>query len=140
MTAIVIDLSQTLEQLCSVSVGDPDLAPTHMIAEVWKSWKTPLRDLTNEEIGRLVVQHDGYPHILDLVWPKLESDPLFDGGYYPGDVLSNLIRADPSIWANRPSYRAELEAMYRKALARPYEENDAFLDSLGLPHLNVLPQ
>jgi hypothetical protein len=113
------DLSLSLEELTGLDAGNPDDAPTNMVEAIIRSWKKPLNQLSDEEIGRLVVQHDGYPYVLDLVWPKLESDPLFDGGYYPGDVLSSLIRADPEIWADRPQYKARLDALYRAALERP---------------------
>ena len=127
------DFSLSLEQLTGLDAGNPDDAPTPMVEAIIRSWKKPLNQLSDEEIGRLVVQHDGYPYVLDLVWPKLENDPLFDGGYYPGDVLSNLIRAGPEIWADRPVYKARLEALYRRALARPDDENVAFRETLHLP-------
>ena len=127
------DFSLSLEQLTGVNAGNPEDAPTHMIEAFLRSWKKPLSSLSDEDIGRLIVQHDGYPYVLDLVWPKLEADPLFDGGYYPGDVLSNLIRAEPHLWADRPQYKAQLQAFYRRALELPEEENDAFLESLQLP-------
>jgi hypothetical protein len=127
------DLSRSLEQLTGLNAGNPHDAPTDMVEAIIRSWKKPLRQLSDQEIGRLIVQHDGYPYVLDLVWPKLENDPLFDGGYYPGDVLSNLVRAEPQIWADRPEYETRLQALYRRALERPYEENGAFRESIDLP-------
>jgi hypothetical protein len=114
--------------------GDPRDSPTSMVEAILRSWKKPLIELTNEEIGGLINQHDGYPYILDLVWPKIESNPLFDGGYYPGDVLSNLIRADPKIWNDRPAYKDQLDQFYTQALGRSPDENYAFRDSLDDPN------
>ena len=127
------DFSLSLEELTGLKEGDPEGAPTPMVAAIQRSWKKPLSNLADDEVGRLVVQHYGYPYLLDLLWPKLTSDPLFDGGYYPGDVLSNLIRAGPNIWAERPDYKADLDELYRRALERPKDENDAFRQSLHLP-------
>ncbi len=127
------DLSRSLEDLTGRNAGDPEGAPTPLVEWIIRSWKKPLKNLSDEEIGRLVSQQDGYPYVLDLVWPKLEADPLFEGGYYPGDVLSNLIKADPRIWADRPEYKARLQTLYQRALERPEEENDAFLASLQFP-------
>lgn len=127
------DFSCSLEQLTGLKEGDPADAPTPMVAEIQRAWRKPLNELSDDEIGALIVQQCGYPFLLDLVWLKLEADPLFDGGYYPGDVLSNLIRADPEIWVNRPNYKAQLALLYRRALARPDEENDAFRETLELP-------
>ncbi|VWX48337.1 hypothetical protein NOVOSPHI9U_150017 [Novosphingobium sp. 9U] len=103
-----------------------------MVAAIWKSWKKPLDELSDDEIGQLVVQNTGYPYLLDVLWPKLNADPLFDGGYYPGDVLSNLIRAEAAIWVDRLDYKAELASFYFRALDCPDDENDAFRESLGL--------
>lgn len=131
-----IDFSQSLEQLIGVDVGDPsdlDNAPTPLVQNILKSWKKPMRHLTDFEIGALIVQHDGYPFLLDLVWPKLESDPLFDGGYFPGDVLSMLIAAKPEIWTDRLDYLARLKELYQLALKRPLDENEAFREALHLP-------
>jgi hypothetical protein len=127
------DFSLSLEQLTGIKEGDPEAAPTPMVAAIRRSWKKPLNELSDDEVGRLVVQHYGYPYLLDLVWPRLTADPLFDGGYYPGDVLSNLIRAEATIWTDRPDYKTELDALYRRALDRPDDENDAFRESLQLP-------
>ncbi len=133
MIAAVTDFSLSLEELTGLEEGDPDDAPTELVAAVCRSWKKPLARLSDEEIGQLVVQHCGYPYLLDLVWPKLERNPLFDGGYYPGDVLSSLIRAEPGIWADRPKYQARLGELYKRALKPPSGDNDAFRESLDLP-------
>lgn len=127
------DPTKTLEDLTGLRADDPDVAKTPLIEWIIRSWKKPLCDLSDDEIGRLVVQRDGFPYVLDLVWPKLENDPLFDGGYYPGDVLSSLIRCDPQVWAARPNYQARLDTLYQQALGRNPEENNAFRDSLDLP-------
>ncbi|WP_326913345.1 contact-dependent growth inhibition system immunity protein [Sphingopyxis chilensis] len=127
------DPSKSLEELTGLTVSEPDAAETPLIEWVIRSWKKPLRDLSDDEIGRLVVQRNGFPYVLDLVWPKLEIDPLFDGGYYPGDVLSSLIRCDPKLWDARPSYQAQLISLYQRAIHRNPEENDAFRASLDLP-------
>lgn len=127
------DFSLSLEELTGLKEGDPEDAQTPMVAGIQRSWKKPMNELTDSEIGDLVVQHHGYPFLLDLVWPKLEADPLFDGGHYPGDVLSMLIRADPDIWRDRPDCKVDLASLYRRALARPDDENDAFRETLSLP-------
>lgn len=133
MASQLTDLSLSLEQLFGVDAGNSEDAPTMLVEAIIKSWKKPLDKLSNEEIGRLVVQHDGYPYVLDLVWPKLEKDPLFQGGYYPGDVLSNLIRAEQRIWAQRPQYEARIQMLYERALSQPLDDCDTFRESLGLP-------
>ncbi len=127
------DFTKSLEELTGLVEGDPSDAPTPMVAAIRQSWRKPLGQLTAHEIGRLVVQLYGLPYLLDLVFPKLEADPLYDGGYYPGDILSNLIRAGEHIWVDRPQYQEQLDSLYKRALERPLDENDAFRESLSLP-------
>ncbi|TCR65675.1 contact-dependent growth inhibition system immunity protein [Bosea sp. BK604] len=105
------NLSLTLEQLTGHRVGDPKDAPTGMIRTIYEAYKKPLDQLSDWDIRLLVSQYQGYPYVLDLVWPKLEADPLFDGGLYPGDVLVSLVRAEDDMWAERPDYRARLQAL-----------------------------
>ena len=133
MTGTPTDFSLSLEELTGLIEGDPREAPTPMVAAIQTSWKKPLAQLTAEEIGLLIVQMYGLPYILDLVFSKLEADPLYNGGHYPGDVLSNLIRAEPGVWDSRPNLKDRLPKLYQQALRRPLDENDAFRESLGLP-------
>ena len=124
MTRKHSDFDRSLEDLTGLIEGDPDDAPTPLIGWIRRSWKKPLSNLTDEEVGRLIGQRCGIPYILDLVWIKLRRDPLFEGGYYPGDVLSNLIRWDENNWKDRPEYQAELQSLYERAIQRPIEEKD----------------
>ena len=131
------DFRLSLEELTGHDAGDPEdqeNAPTPMIRDILRSCKKPLCQLTAYEIGDLVIQHYGYPYVLDLVWPKLRENPLYDGDNYPGMVLALLIKADPGIWADRREYKDELSVFYQMALERPEDESEAFRESLGLPH------
>jgi len=126
------DFSKSFEELVGVSLGDPRNAPTPLVEEYWLAWRKPLSQLSDTEIGLLVGQKDGTPFILELIWPRLRADPLVMCGDYPGDILSALLRADESIWAARPAYRAELREFYETALSRSFEDKECFLESLGL--------
>ena len=86
------DLSKSLNELECVDTGRPEEASTSLMRDIIEARKTPLNRLKPEQIGQLILQLYGLPFILDLVFPILDADPLFDGGYYPGDVLSALIR------------------------------------------------
>jgi hypothetical protein len=137
--SVETDFSKSLDELHGVDSGPAKGAPTRLVRSVVLSRKKPLNALRLDEIGRLVLQLDGFPYLLDLVFPLLEADPLVDGGYYPGDMLSQLLQAEQSIWNDRPAYQERLADLYQRALDRPADENDAFLDSLGLggdPSLN----
>lgn len=126
------DFGKSLEELTGLIEGDPADAPTPLVEWIRRSWKKPLSSLTDEEFGRLIVQRHGLPYVLDFVWIKLRRDPLFEGGWYPGDVLSHLIRWGKENWKDRPEYEAELKGLYQQAIQRPTEEKVSFLESLDL--------
>ena len=126
------DFEKSLDELEGVPPGDLDEAPTDLVRSVNAARAKPLSKLKSDEIGQLVLQQTDFPFLLDLVFPMLIENPLFDGGYYPGDVLSNLIRSPDSIWSDRPHWQAKIPELYRQAMSMPEEENDAFRDSLGL--------
>jgi len=133
------DLTLSLEQLTGKNVGNPEDAPTPLVEWIYRSWKKPLNSLSDEEVGRLILQRDGFPYVLDLVWPKLRADPLFLGGYYEGDVLFSLIRAEDEIWFGREWYRDELETLFKAAMERPSYERFGFMESLDLPESRGKP-
>lgn len=124
------NLSLTLEQLTGTDAGSVDEAPTNMVRDLIGAWKTPLDQLTGREIRLLISQQDGYPYVLDLVWPMLEDDPLLEAEFYPGDILSSLMRADDTAWRDRPNYKRRLKALYERALRRPDDETEALRESL----------
>ena len=127
-----VDFSKSLDDLQGRTSGNPDDTPTESVRLYILARQKPLCLLSPSDIRRLIVQSDGAPFILDLVFPLLEADPLTEAEHYPGDLLSNLIRADDEIWCDRPEYRARLAKLFRRALDRPDDEKDAFLDSLEI--------
>ena len=132
------DLSKSLDELDGIPAADLSDAPTQLVRDILRARAKPLRDLSDSEIGKLIVQMEGLPWLLDLVFPKLRINPLFDADYYPGDVLSNLIRAEDQIWNDRPRYREELPVLYSRALDAPFGENDGFIESLKtLPPIRI---
>ncbi|WP_150129678.1 contact-dependent growth inhibition system immunity protein [Bosea sp. RAC05] len=116
--------------MTGTDVGSVDEASTNMVGDLIGAWKTPLDQLTGREIRLLISQQDGYPYVLDLVWPMLEDDPLLEAEFYPGDILSSLMRADDTAWRDRPNYKRRLKALYERALRRPDDETEALRESL----------
>jgi hypothetical protein len=125
------DLS--LQALEASDWGEPETDDTLMVKRIYSLRRKPLRSLSDDELRLAIGQEVGVPFILDLAFERLSNEPLLDGGCYPGDILSSLIRADQSIWAERPHLRESLAKLYSRALDAPPEVNDAFRESLALP-------
>lgn len=48
---------------------------------------------------------------MPVVLGRLRKDPLLEGDFYPGDVLSAVLRVSSTYWEDNPIQRAELEAI-----------------------------
>jgi hypothetical protein len=127
------DFDLSLQALEASDWGEPRSGDTWMVKTIHALRRKPLRSLTDEELRLAVNQQVGVPFILDLAFQRLAKEPLLEGSHYPGDILSALIRADPSIWTDRPHLRKELSSLYRRALDAPADVNDTFREFLSLP-------
>lgn len=127
------DFNLSLQALEASDWGDPKPDDTQMVKRIYALRRKALHSLSNEELRLAVSQSVGVPFILDLALERVSNAPLLEGGCYPGDILSALIRADESIWDKRPKLREKLPELYRQALDAPIDVNDAFKESLSLP-------
>ena len=101
-----------------------------MVATILRAWKKPLSSLNAAELWLLASQGDGFPFVLDIVWPILQHDPLYCFDKYEGDLLSSLLNEPEDTWHQRPEYRAELDSLKARALSAPEYINDMFRESL----------
>jgi hypothetical protein len=77
----------------------------------------PLKDLAPDEIGLAVRQRVGFPFILDLALDRLRQNPIFEGEFYPGDVLAALTKVPNSAWSARPHLLVELAHIRQEAIS-----------------------
>jgi CDI immunity proteins len=108
--------AQSIEDLEGDCWGDPPADATGMVQRCHVLRRKSLKDLAPEEIGLAVRQRVGLPFILDLALAKLRNNPLFEGEFYPGDVMAALVKLPNSEWAARPHLKAELDQLQKQAL------------------------
>jgi len=129
-----MNLALSLEELDGVVWGEADPDATWMVKMIHALRRKPLAQLTDEEVRLAVRQCVGEPFSTELAIHRVERDPLCDGGCYPGDILSALIRnTTERVWQDRPDLQARLKEVYAGAAMRRDEESEAFRESLGLP-------
>lgn len=127
------DFSLSLQELEESDWGKPEPGTTHMVRRCHSLRRKPLDQLTNDELRLALGQEIGIPYILDLAFQRLESNPLLEGGCFPGDILSNLIRARNEVWAERPALRVKLAQHFEFAMQQPEEVTGSFREFLDLP-------
>jgi hypothetical protein len=104
----LIDENLTLQQLDGRDWGDPQTAPTGMVARCLRLRRTPLRDFTLGDLRLLVGQKIGLETIVPRALQHLLSEPLVETEYYPGDLLSVLLLVDEAYWSD---HSVELEQL-----------------------------
>lgn len=128
------DYSRSLQELDGCDWGDPEHRDTTMVKALHAIRRKSMISLTNAELRLAVSQRVGEPFIVWLAIDRLEKAPLLEGDYYPGDLLSALIRqTDEVVWSTNPQLKDKLTALYKRALEEAADETESFRESLGLP-------
>ena len=102
---------QSLEQLEGKSWGDPPADATRLVATVYRLRQVPLGRLDVEGLRLLIGQHEGLDALVPLAIERLETDPLAEGDYYPGDLLAAVLAVPASHWQAHPQDHDRLAAV-----------------------------
>src|SRR5438105_10383759 len=126
------DLDKSLQDLEQSDWGEPKY-DSHLVTTVHRLRRVPLRALGIEDLRIMIGQNIGLAYLIPLALDELQKRPLAEGDYYPGDLLSMVLRADPSFWHEHPDCRAEARDIGARALKDLHElppGNDVVLKGL----------
>lgn len=97
------DEDRTLEELGSYNSGEPETAPTPMVARCMRLQKTPLHSLGDADIRLLIGQGIGLKYLVPKALARLVVEPLLETDYYAGDLLSALLKIKRDYWLQSPN-------------------------------------
>ncbi|HVK25775.1 MAG TPA: contact-dependent growth inhibition system immunity protein [Actinokineospora sp.] len=100
---------RSLQEIESDDWGDPASATTRLSAEALRLRRTPVGDLSTEDLRLLIGQQIGLDTLIPIAARTLAVDPLTEGDLYPGDLLGAVLRVDPGFWARHPALRARIQ-------------------------------
>jgi len=126
----MFDERRTLEQIDRQNWGDPETAPTGMVARCLRLHRTPLKDFTLGDVRLLISQKIGLKILVPGALPLVSNEPLLEAEYYPGDLLSALLRVDETYWSDNPVELDQLVSIARTIVhrgGRIADECQAFL-------------
>jgi hypothetical protein len=103
----------TLEDLDGEDWGEPTY-PSHLVTRCHELRRKDIDAFSVEDFRILVGQGFGIAHLLPRVLRILELDPFAEGDFYPGDLLSALVR-DPN-WPSLSSEAIRVKAICSTAL------------------------
>jgi hypothetical protein len=107
-------LARTLTEIEGDDWPDPEL-DSHLVATVHGLRDKPIGEFTIEDLRVAIGQSVGLPYLVPLAVNQLERDPLIEGDYFPGDLLSNVVRIADSFWDSHAVLRGRLIPVARSA-------------------------
>ena len=115
---MMLDEPRTLEQIDGQDWGDPETAPTGMVARCMRLRRTPLRDFTLGDLRLLVGQQIGLRTLVPTALQLISNEPMLKADFYPGDLLCALLRIDEAYWSDSPVERGQLVSIARAVMPR----------------------
>ena len=109
----------TIEQLERSAWPDPAPDATSLVRRCTELRRKPLAEFTVEDLRIMLGQEIGVPALLPLAVQVLLRDPMTEGDYYPGDLLSTVLRLPDSEWLNLRGERKRLASVLAELLTCP---------------------
>lgn len=119
--------SRSLTQIEGEAWPAPSPDATRLVKTVHELRDVPLPDLTVEDLRTLISQRVGADILTPLVLEVLDADPLTEGDFYQGDLLTALLRCHP-----RSNSSAEFITRIEKLIEQISEDRD--LEQSGALH------
>jgi hypothetical protein len=101
----------SLEEIEKDQWGSPPGNATDLIVRVHNLRRKPVNQLTAEEIRLLIGQEVGVATLLPHAIKQLKIDPLIEGDYYPGDLLSAVLRVPSEYWKTNPKAASDVRSI-----------------------------
>jgi hypothetical protein len=93
----------TLEELDGENWGEPETAPTPMVARCRRLRRTPLHALNHGDVRLPISQKIGLKYLVPGALELVCEDTLLQADVYPGDLLCALLRIDEGYWSQNPA-------------------------------------
>ncbi|MEV7738622.1 contact-dependent growth inhibition system immunity protein [Streptomyces sp. NPDC088921] len=103
-----VDRGRSIEELERDRWPVPSGEMTRLMATVHALRRTPIGELSVEDLRLLVRQNVGLAHVLPLALELLRDNPMAEGDLYEGDLLAAVLTRSPEVWIGSPELGREL--------------------------------
>ena len=93
------DRSKSLQELEQHDWGEPTYQSS-LVTTCHRLRRKPLNQFTVEDLRIMIGQQISLPILVPLAVERLESEPLAEGDYYPGDLLAVVLKVDETFWTS----------------------------------------
>jgi CDI immunity proteins len=113
---------KTLDQLEGVVWGEPTF-DSYLVTTCHRLRTKPVDEFSVEDLRIMIGQKIGLPHLVPLAIAVLDREPLAEGDFYPGDLLTKVIGAVEWLQSN-PEWLARVIRVTERALTELMEAAD----------------
>jgi hypothetical protein len=92
-----VDTNKSLSQLLGPLSKDTTDSSA-LVTTCRALYEKPLKDFTVENLRVMIGQNIGLEFLIPLALEVLQENPFAQGDYYPGDLLSMVVKVEPSFW------------------------------------------
>ncbi|MGW4483917.1 contact-dependent growth inhibition system immunity protein [Amycolatopsis sp. NPDC004368] len=107
-TSPEVDGSLTLEQIENRRWGDPPADATRLVKTVHELRHKPVGAMNTEDLRLLLLQQESLDVLVPVALSRLEQNPLAEGDFYPGDLLTAVLKIPQAYWLLHPDQRRHL--------------------------------
>jgi hypothetical protein len=95
------DRNKSLQELEHDDWGEPTY-DSHLVRTCHLLRRKPLIELTIEDLRLMIGQGIGLPYVVPMALDHLEADPLAEGDFYEGDLVTTVLKIDETFWISAP--------------------------------------
>lgn len=118
------ELDLTLTELEGQDWGQPTFR-SHLVTECHRLRKKRLGEFAIEDLRIMIGQNIGLKYLVPIAIKHLQSQPLAEGDFYPGDLLCNVLRIEPIYWKGHPAHRDSVAEIADRAVRELEEHQDS---------------
>jgi hypothetical protein len=100
-----VDESPTLEQIEDHRWGDPPADATRLTKTACELRRKPLGSMDAEDLRLLLLQQESVDTLVPVALTHLEQNPLAEGDFYPGDLLTAVLKIPQTYWQQHADQR-----------------------------------
>jgi hypothetical protein len=109
-----VDESLTLEQIEDRRWGNPPADATRLIKTVYELRHKPVGAMDVEDLRVLLLQQESVDVLIPVALNRLEQNPLAEGDFYPGDLLTAVLRIPQAYWQRHPDQHRRISAVIQE--------------------------
>jgi hypothetical protein len=89
------------------------LYSSHLVKRCTELLNQPLNKYTVEDMRIMIGQQIGLDYLIPLALEQLNIDILSEGDYYPGDLLTAVLKVDKVFWSKNGGLLIELTGLIK---------------------------